>query len=119
LGLQQPSIVIGSTTNQTMQILALAQRLGRDLIREYEWQYLTKAYVFQTTAAIVTTGTTTNASAVITAIPSTASLAIGNVVTGTGMAPYAEILTIDSSFQVTLNIPATASGTGVALTFAK
>lgn len=119
LGLAQPAIVVGSTTNQTLQLLALVTRLGRDLVREFEWQYLTKIYVFQTTAAVATTGTTTNASAVITAIPSTASLAVGNVVTGTGMPSYAEILTVDSSTQVTLNMPATASGTGVALTFAK
>lgn len=119
LSLSQPAVIVGNPTNQALQFLALAQRLGRDLVREFEWQRLVKAYVFQTTAAVVTTGTTSNASAVITAIPSTASLAVGNVVTGTGMAPYAEILTVDSSSQVTLTQPATASGTGVALTFAK
>lgn len=119
LGFSQPTAVIGSQTNQTMQFLALAQRLGKDLVREFEWQRLVQAYIFQTTAAVVTTGTTTSASAVVTAIPSTASLAVGNVVTGTGMPPYVEILTIDSSTQVTLNTPATASGSSVALTFAK
>lgn len=119
LGLAQPSIVVGSQTNQTIQLLALAQRLGKDLIRNYEWQRLVKAYVMQTTAATVTTGTVTAASTTMTAIPSTAALAVGNVITGTGIAPYAEILTIDSSTQVTMNTPATTSGTAIAVTFAK
>ncbi len=119
MGLAQPTLVIGSGVNQTIQFLALAQRLGQDLMREYEWQRLVKAYIFQTTAAVVTTGTTTSGSAIITAIPSTASLAVGNVITGLGMAPYAQILTIDGATQVTMDTPATANGTAVALTFAK
>jgi hypothetical protein len=119
LGLSQPAAVIGSTNNQTVQLLALAQRLGKDLVREFEWQRLVKAYVLQTTAGISTTGTITAGSKVITAIPSTAALEVGNVVTGTGQAPYAEILTIDSSTQVTLNTPVATSTAAVSMTFAK
>jgi len=119
LGLSQPAAVIGSTNNQTVQLLALAQRLGKDLVREYEWQRLVKTYVLQTTAGISTTGTITAGSKVITAIPSTAALEVGNVVTGTGQAPYAEILTIDSSTQVTLNTPVATSTAAVSMTFAK
>ena len=40
LGLTQPAAVIGSSNNQTIQLLALAQRLGKDLVRDYEWQRL-------------------------------------------------------------------------------
>jgi len=119
MGLSQPAAVIGSTNNQTVQLLALAQRLGKDLVREYEWQRLVKAYVLQTTAGISTTGTITAGSKVITAIPSTAALEVGNVVTGTGQAPYAEILTIDSGTQVTLNTPVATSTAAVSMTFAK
>ena len=119
LGLTQPTSVIGSSNNQTMQFLALAQRLGKDLVRDYEWQRLVQAYIFQTTAATTTTGTITAASAVITSIPSTAALAVGNVVTGTGQAPYAQILTIDSGTQVTLDTPVTTSTAAVSMTFAK
>jgi hypothetical protein len=46
---------------------------------------------------VSTTGNITANSKVITNIPSTAALQVGNVITGTGQAPYAEILTIDSS----------------------
>lgn len=119
LGLSQPAAVIGSTNNQTVQLLALSQRLGKDLVREFEWQRLVKAYVLQTTAGISTTGTITAGSKVITAIPSTAALEVGNVVTGTGQAPYAEILTIDSPTQVTLNTPVATSTAAVSMTFAK
>lgn len=119
LGLTQPSSVIGSTDNQTIQLLALANKLGRDLFRDFEWQRLVKAYIFTTTTATSTTGTISANSSVITSIPSTAALAAGNVCTGTGIAPYAEILTVDSLTQVTLNQPVTTSTASVSLTFAK
>lgn len=119
LGLTQPTSVIGSTNNQTMQMLALAQRLGKDLVRDYEWQKLVQAYIWQTEVGVTTTGTITAGSSVITAIPSTAALQVGNVITGTGQTPYAEILTIDSSTQVTLNAPVSTSTASVSMTFAK
>jgi len=119
LGLSQPAAVIGSTNNQTVQLLALAQRLGKDLVREYEWQRLVRAYVLQTTAGISTTGTITAGSKVITSMGTTVGLEVGNVVTGTGQAPYAEILTIDSGTQVTLNTPVATSTAAVSMTFAK
>jgi len=119
LGLTQPPSVIGSSNNQTIQLLALANRLGKDLVRDYEWQRLVQAYIWQTEVAVSTTGTITAGSRVITAIPSTAALQVGNVITGTGQAPYAEILTIDSGTQVTLNTPVATSTSSVSMTFAK
>lgn len=118
MGLAQPSVVIGSTTNQTIQMLALVQRLGKDLVREFEWQRLQKIRVFQTTAATTTTGNLTSGSTTVSGIPSTAALSAGLVMTGTGVAPYAEIASVDSSTQVTMTMPATATGTGTSLTFA-
>lgn len=119
LGLTQSTVVIGSSNGQTVQFLALAQRLLKDLVREYEWQRLVKAYVFQTTTALTKTGNTTSASAVVSGMSNTTSLAAGDVITGTGIGSYAEILTVDSSTQITMTIPATAAGTGTTLTFAK
>ena len=119
LGLSQPATVIGSSNNQTVQILALANRLGKDLVRDFEWQRLVQAYIWQTQVAVSTTGNITSGSRVITNIPTTAALAVGNVVTGTGQTPYAEILTIDSSTQVTLNAPVATSTSSVSMTFAK
>lgn len=119
LGLTQPAAVIGSSNNQTIQILALANRLGKDLVRDFEWQRLVQAYIWQTEVAVSTTGNITAGSKVITNIPTTAALAVGNVITGTGQTPYAEILTIDSSTQVTLNAPVATSTSSVSMTFAK
>jgi hypothetical protein len=119
LGLTQPAAVIGSSNNQTIQLLALANRLGKDLVRDFEWQRLVQAYIWQTQSAVSTTGNITANSKVITNIPDTSSLQVGNVVTGTGQTPYAEILTIDSSTQVTLNAPVTTSTASVSMTFAK
>jgi len=119
MGLTQPAAVIGSSNNQTVQLLALANRLGKDLVRDYEWQRLVQAYIWQTQVAVSTTGTITAGSKVITAIPTTAALQVGNVITGTGQAPYAEILTIDSGTQVTLNSPVATSTASVSMTFAK
>jgi hypothetical protein len=119
LGLTQPATVIGSSNNQTIQILALANRLGKDLVRDFEWQRLVQAYIWQTEVAVSTTGNITSGSRVITNIPNTAALAVGNVVTGTGQTPYAEILTIDSITQVTLNAPVATSTSSVSMTFAK
>ena len=119
LGLVQPTVVIGSTNNQTIQLLSLAQRLGKDLVRDFEWQRLVQAYIWQTQPAVSTTGNITAGSTIITNIPSTAALQVGNVITGTGQTPYAEILTIDSANQVTLNAPVTTSTASVSMTFAK
>ncbi len=56
------------------------------------------------------TGTTTNGSAVVTSVSSTAGLYIGQALSGTGIASTARILTIDSSSQITMTVNATASG---------
>lgn len=119
LGITQPTSVVGSTDSQIIQLKSLANRVGLDLVRDFEWQRLVNAYIFQTTTATTTTGNITANSSIITNIPSTTGLAVGNVVTGTGVAPYAEILTVDSSTQVTLNTPVTTSTSSVSLTFAK
>lgn len=120
MGLAQPINVIGSTANQTLQLLALAQSVGKDLVEEFEWQRLVKAYVFATTAARTDTGTLVAGSPVITGLSIGADLAVGDVISGNvGLQPYVEVLSIQSSNQVTMNMPALTSGTGVSLTFAK
>jgi fibronectin-binding autotransporter adhesin len=65
----------------------------------------------------VSTGTYTTTNGVITGIPSTAGLVVGQPVTGTNMPARARIQSIDSATQVTItNTPGTA-GTGTAITF--
>jgi microcystin-dependent protein len=66
---------------------------------------------------VSTTGNTTNASATVSGIPSTASLAIGMKVVGAGIPAGATILTIASATSVTISANATATASGVALRF--
>ena len=67
-------------------------------------------------AFISTTGTTTNASASITAIPSTTGIVQGAGIEGTGIAAGARVASIVSATAITIDPPATATGTAVALT---
>lgn len=48
LGLPNPQAVVSSADPQILQILAIARRLGKDLVREFEWQELV-------TQALITT----------------------------------------------------------------
>ena len=66
---------------------------------------------------IRTTAITSAGSQVIGGIPSTAQLQVNWAVTGAGIPTGAKISSIDTSHQVTINVPAFASGTTVALTF--
>ena len=70
-----------------------------------------------TKAVLTTTGTTTNASAVLTALGSTLNLGQEFGVTGTGIPAGARIMSVDSATQVTLDLPCTASASGVSVTF--
>lgn len=66
---------------------------------------------------ISTTGTTTNAGTAITAIPSTSGIVVGAGVEGAGIPAGATVSAVNSGTQVTLSMPATATGTAVALVF--
>ncbi len=63
------------------------------------------------------TGNTTNASATVTSVSSTAGLAIGTLVTGTGIPANTYIASIDSSTQITLNSNATATNSGITISY--
>jgi len=54
LGIQQPPIVIGSQDPQIQQLWALVNRLGNDLVREFEWQRLRKNTSVNTVAGQTT-----------------------------------------------------------------
>lgn len=62
------------------------------------------------------TGNTTDGSKIITSASSTAALAVGDFVSGTGIALNSRIESIDSSTQITLHQAASATGTLIALT---
>lgn len=66
-------------------------------------------------AASTFTGTTTNASAIITSVSSTTGLSIGTLVSGTGITAGSYIASIDSSTQITLDRPTTATNAGITI----
>jgi hypothetical protein len=80
------------------------------LARDFEWQKLDKEYILQTTSTTLT-GTTTSGSKVITGLSSTTGLSNLYGVSGTNIAPFSQIVSVDSSSQVTLNLPATGDAT--------
>lgn len=57
------------------------------------------------------TGSTTTGTAVVTGVPSTAGLVVGQTVAGTGIPSGTTIKSIDSSSQITLSANATATST--------
>ena len=70
-----------------------------------------------TLSSTATTGTLTSGSKIITALASTSGIIVGSMVLGTGIPAGARVASIDSATQVTIDINATASGAGTALTF--
>jgi len=120
LGLVQPSVVIGATDLQTLQLYNLVNRCGDNLKRDHDWTVLQTLFTLDVTAPTVTTGNLTNGSAVITNIPSTAAITAETfVVTGSAIPVAARVLSVDSATQVTMDMVATGTVTGTTLTFAK
>ena len=82
-------------------------------IKEAQTGYIESVYI----PKYVYTGNITNTNPVVTNISSTTKLAVGMRVIGTGIQANTTILSIDSATQITLNNNATATTTGVSLTF--
>lgn len=116
MGLSVPTYVVGNTSQDTVQQLALINAVGNELQREFIWQHSTVPYRFSA-AFLATTGDTVNGSAVITNIPDTSTLSTLWQATGTGINYNVNILSVDSATQVTMDQPCTATGTGVAINF--
>jgi hypothetical protein len=119
LGLASPNSVAGNTSQDIIQILALLNATGYELIQRHEWNALTTEYRF-TTSFLTTTGTWTTSAATVTSIPTTAALAASTwMVVGTGIPQDTFIQSVDSATQVTLTQTPTAAGTAASITFAK
>jgi hypothetical protein len=114
LGLVAPTYVAGNTSQEVIQLLALMNRAGYNLTKEYDWRILEKEYRFYT-QAITTTGNVTNNSYVLTNVANTTGVDNKWQVTGTGIPQDCFVVSVNGS-SVTLNQPAQASGVGVTLT---
>lgn len=118
MGLAVPATVVGNTNAEVIQLLALMNGCGYEILRKHTWEALSKLNLFQTNYT-TTTGTVTNGSAIITGIPSTVGLSTRYQVTGNGILQNSFIESVDSATQVTINQQANASGTAESLTFSQ
>lgn len=109
LGLQQVSGVIGNQESSGRQIFALMNRLGIDLVREHDWQRLIREHIL-TTRAVTRSVTITDGSPVLT-VDDTTDLSPRWGISGEGVRPFSQIVSVDSPTQVTLNMPVEGTGT--------
>lgn len=108
LGLTRSATVIGNTDLQTRQFLAFANKVGRDLVRDFQWRRLITENVFETTAARSGTAFVSSANT-LTGFSSASSLcATGDVVSGTGIPQWAQVVTVTETV-ITLNVRCTGT----------
>lgn len=122
LGLPQSATVVGNSDLSTVQLFAFLQ-LANEELRDYSdegWKVLQSEFNLVVLPPTVTTGDTVEGSAIITNIPSTAGLAANNfAVSGENIAQAARIVSVDSATQVTMNMVATDTAVGEAITFSQ
>src|ERR1700743_1540846 len=120
LGLIRPSTVVSTTDLQIRQIFGLVNRELRELQQNYDWTTLQTEYDLYVGQPITTTGNTTLTGYQITNIPSTDGIEAGTwCVNGQNITVAARVLSVDSTTQVTISEPASATETGVSLVFAQ
>src|SRR5574343_1190772 len=117
LGLPSPSAAATSTDDQVLQIVAMMNRVGDTLVTELDSQLLAKEYRF-TTEYYQYTGNVTAGSSVITGLSSVAGLSDDFIVIGEGVMQDSAITAVGVN-TATMSIPATATATGVTLTFGR
>jgi hypothetical protein len=118
LNLAVPTYVQGNTSQDVQQILALMNRAGYDLVKEYNWQALELEYRFYTTA-ITTTCNTTNGTYVLNNIPSTAGLDNTYSIVGTDVPQDTYVDEVTSSTALTTTQLSSATSVGGTVTFSK
>lgn len=118
LGVATPTAVATNTTQDVVQILALMNACGYELLRKSDWRRLTKPYTFFTSYT-TTTGTYTTSALTITGIPSTTGLDTTYMVVGTGFPNATFITSVDSSTQVTVSQYSTTAATAGTIYFQK
>lgn len=118
LGIPSPSSVVGNNAQDVVQLLALMNASGYELLRKADWRALTKPYTFFTSYT-TTTGTYSTAARTITGIPSTAGLDTTYMIVGNGFPNATFIESVDSATQVTASQYPTDDATGGTVYFQK
>lgn len=116
LGLTAPTYVAGNTSELTVQLLALMNAAGYELLKEYNWRAVQKEYRFYT-QAITTTGDVVNGSPIITNVANTTGLSDKWMAsTGNGVPQDCSVVSVVGS-TVTMNQPMQATEVGASLVF--
>lgn len=118
IGIAAPTAVATNTSQDIIQILALMNASGYELLRKHSWSALSKQYLFFTSYT-TTTGTWSAAAQTITGIPSTAGLDTTYMIVGSGWPNATFIQSVDSGTQVTATTYPTATGTSSTVYFQK
>jgi hypothetical protein len=117
LGIPTPSSVAGNNSQDVVQLLALMNAGGYELLRRADWRELTRQHTFYT-EAITAAGNWVNGVATITGLASTAGLDTTYQVQGVGI-PNATYVTSVGPTSVTLNYQVTETVVGGQVIFQK
>jgi len=116
LGLVAPTYVAGNTNQDVIQLLALMNRQGYNLTKEFDWRALQIEYRFYT-QAITTTGDVVNGSPIITNVANTTGMNNKWMAsTGNGVPQDCSVVSVVGS-TVTMNQPMEATEVGASLVF--
>ena len=117
LGIPTPSTVAGNNSQDVVQLLALMNACGYELLRRADWRELTRQYTFYTEATTAT-GSWVNGVAAITGLASTTGLDTTYQVQGDGI-PNATYITSVGPTSVTLNYEVTSTQVDAQVIFQK
>lgn len=119
LGLPEPSTVVGSTDLQVKQLLALANRDGRDLWRSRGWTCLQGEHIINVESSFNLVGTVTVNSQTVT-VTSTAGVTAGQyAVSGSGQPAAQRVQDVVNGTTLTMEMESTATAIGTTLTFVR
>lgn len=113
-----PTAVVTNTQQDIIQIYALMNACGVELLRKHPWQALYKRHSFFT-EFVTTTGTYNTTTRQITGIPSTAGLSTSYMIVGNGFPNATFIESVDSPTQVTATTFSTQNIVGGTVYFQK
>jgi len=117
LGIPTPNTVAGNASQETVQLLALMNAAGYELLRRADWRELTRQHTFYTEATTAT-GDWVNGVAAITGLASTTGLDTTYQVQGVGI-PNATYITSVGPTSVALNYQVTETQVGGQVIFQK
>ena len=117
LGIPTPSTVAGNNSQDVVQLLALMNACGYELLRRADWRELTRQHTFYTEATTAT-GSWAEGVAVITGLASTAGLDTTYQVQGDGI-PNATDITGVGPTSVTINYQPTSTQVNAQVIFQK